>query len=100
MNRYITVHKLKTDVQEFAEFFNGVAMDFAKATSSGAQPARCLTTWNGAAHAEAGQERVFCLWEAEKPEDIETSLGDVMNYVTLEPHQVDEIVWAELAQAG
>jgi hypothetical protein len=44
MNRYITVHTLKKDAAAFSDWFNGVAMDFARATTSGAMPARCLTT--------------------------------------------------------
>jgi hypothetical protein len=97
MNRYITVHMLKKSVEEFSDFFNGVASDFAKATVSGAMPARCITTWNAVPH---GQTYVFCLWEADKPEDIETSLGEVLDYVTLDTRQVDEVSWAQLAQGG
>ena len=65
-----------------------------QATSSGAIPAKCITTWNGFLH---GQESVFCPWEAEKPEDIKTSLDNVLNYVTPEAKQVYEVVWAALA---
>jgi hypothetical protein len=39
MYRYITVHTLKKPAGEFADWFNGVAMDFAKATTNGATPA-------------------------------------------------------------
>ena len=97
MNRYITLHTLKTSAEEFAAFFGGVATQFAQATVSGQMPAKCITTWNAVPH---GQAYVFCLWEADKPEDIETSLGQVLEYVTCDARQVDEINWAELAKAS
>lgn len=97
MNRYITWHTLKKDVDEFTDFFNGVALQFAKATVSGEMPAKCITTWNAVPH---GEEYVFCLWEAERAGDIETSLGEVLEYVTCDARQVDEVSWEQVANAS
>jgi hypothetical protein len=41
---------------------------------------------------------VFCLWEADKPEDIVTSLGEWLDYLTVDNVKVDEIDWAEFAK--
>ena len=41
---------------------------------------------------------MFCLWEADKPEDIETSLGKWLDYLTVDNVKVDEIDWAEVAK--
>jgi hypothetical protein len=41
---------------------------------------------------------VFCLWEADKPEDIVTSLGEWLDYLTVDNVKVDEIDWAEYAK--
>ena len=97
MNRYITLHTLKTSADEFTNFFNDVALQFAKATVSGEMPAKCITTWNAVPYDEA---YVFCLWEAESPEDIETSLDYVLNYVTCYARRVDEVSWEQLAAAN
>ena len=35
-----------------------------------------------------------------KPEDIVASLGDFLNFVTVDNFQVDEIDWEEAAKAG
>ena len=43
---------------------------------------------------------MFCLWEAEKPEDIEAGLGQANGYLTLDVFKVDEIDWAQMAKAG
>ncbi len=38
---------------------------------------------------------MFCLWEADKPEDIETTLGEWLDYLTVDNFKVDEVDWAE-----
>ena len=64
----------------------------------GETPAKCIKTWNPIPHGRT--DYIFCLWEAEKPEDIEASLGDFLNYLTVDNLQVDEIDWEEAAKAG
>jgi hypothetical protein len=66
--------------------------------AAGETPAKCIKTWNPFAYGRT--DYIFCLWEADKPEDIEASLGDFLNYVTIDNIQVDEIDWEEVAKAG
>ena len=58
--------------------------------------AKCHKTWNALPHGRT--DYVFCLWEADKPEDIETSLGEFLDYLTVDNVKVDEIDWAEYAK--
>jgi hypothetical protein len=41
---------------------------------------------------------MFCLWEADKPEDIETTLGPFLDYLTIDNIKVDETDWEEFAK--
>jgi hypothetical protein len=41
---------------------------------------------------------MFCLWEADKPEDIETSLGEFLEYLTVDNIKVDEVDWEEFVK--
>ena len=45
---------------------------------------------------------IFCLWDAERSEDIEDVLSKsgMAEYITSDLMAVDEIDWAQLAQAG
>ena len=63
-------------------------------------PAKCLKTWNPMAHDRA--DYIFCLWDAEKAEDIEAVLSEsgMAEYITSDLMAVDELDWAQLAQAG
>tara|TARA_Y100000310_G_scaffold339803_1_gene433625 strand:+ start:89 stop:334 length:246 start_codon:yes stop_codon:yes gene_type:complete len=73
--------------------------ELAKAMSSGATPAKCLKSWNPIPYGNT--ENFFCLWEADNPADIETTLGpDMLGMITCEPMQVDEIDWAGIAEAA
>ena len=78
--------------------FAEVAPEMARAMAAGETPAKCIKTWNPIPHGRT--DYIFCLWEADKPEDIEASLGDFLNYVTIDNLQVDEIDWGEAAKAG
>lgn len=72
----------------------------AAAMAAGKMPAKCITTWSPY---EFGRgDYVFCLWEAEKPEDIVTILREsgLANYVNTDLMQVKEIDWAEMAQTA
>ena len=75
-----------------------MASQLAIDMATGKVPAKCLKTWNPLPHGRA--EYAFCLWEAEKPEDILTSLGKLMDVITADIMQVDEIDWAVLTKAA
>ena len=42
----------------------------------------------------------FCLWEANNPKDVITTLGALNDFITTDLLQVDEIAWAEVAKAA
>ena len=98
MAKYIAVHTLKKSAEETMEAFTAAAPEMARAMAAGETPAKCIKTWNPIPHGRT--DYIFCLWEAEKPEDIEASLGDFLNYLTVDNLQVDEIDWEEAAKAG
>ena len=98
MAKYIALHTLKKSVEETMKVFAEAAPEMARAMAAGETPAKCIKTWNPIPHGRA--DYIFCLWEADKPEDIEASLGDFLNYVTIDNLQVDEIDWGEAAKAG
>ena len=99
MAKYFVLHTYKKSPQEFAEAFPDEAMvEFAKAMAAGQTPAKCTRTWDPSAYGRA--DYMFCLWEAEKPEDIDTSMGEMLEYVTADIMQVDETDWEQLAKAA
>lgn len=97
MALYFALHTPKGDPAEGWEVFNQGAPVLAAAMAAGQMPANCLKTWNPYLHGRG--DYVFCLWEAENPEDVETVLRDsgLANYVNTDLMQVTEIDWAELA---
>ena len=76
--------------------FNEKAAGFAKAQAAGENPAKCYKTWNPIPHGRT--DYMFCLWEADKPEDIETSLGEFLEYLTVDNIKVDEVNWEEFVK--
>lgn len=98
MDKYIALHTLKTSAEEFVKAFTEMAPEFAKATASGQTLAKCIKSWNPIPHGRT--DYMFCLWEADNPEDIEASLGQANNYLTLDVFKVDEIDWEKMAKAG
>ena len=98
MAKYIALHTLKQSAEETMKAFSEGAPEMAKVMAAGETPAKCIKTWNPIPHGRT--DYIFCLWEAEKPEDIEASLGDFLNYVTVDNLQVDEIDWEQAAKAG
>jgi len=98
MAKYIAVHTLKKSDEETRKAVAEAAPEMARAMAAGETPAKCIKTWNPIPHGRT--DYIFCLWEAEKPEDIEASLGDFLNYITIDNLQVDEIDWEEAAKAG
>jgi hypothetical protein len=93
MAKYIAVHTLKKSPDDVNNAFTELSPKFAKANAAGENPAKCIKTWNSLPHGRT--DYVFCLWEADKPEDIETSLGEFLEYLTVDNVKVDEIDWAE-----
>ena len=89
---------LKKSAEETMQVFAEAAPEMARAMAAGETPAKCIKTWNPIPHGRT--DYIFCLWEAEKPEDIEASLGEFLNYVTIDNLQVDEIDWEQAAKAG
>ncbi len=98
MAMYFALHTPIGDPAAGWEFFSKGAPVLAAAMAAGQVPAKALTTWNPFAYGRG--DYVFCLWEAEKPEDVMTVLRDsgLTNYVTVDLMQVDAIDWGELAK--
>jgi hypothetical protein len=96
MAKYIAVHTLIKSPVDVNKAFAELSPKFAKAQAAGKNPAKCIKTWNPLPHGRTNY--VFCLWEADKPEDIVTSLGEFLDYLTVDNVKVDEIDWAEFAK--
>ena len=97
MSHYIVIHALKKTPDEFNAMMASDDMpEFAKAMAEGQTPAKCLKSWNPLPYGNA--DPFVCLWEASDPSDISATLGDEMlEYITCNPMQVDEIDWAQMA---
>jgi hypothetical protein len=96
MAKYIAVHTLKKSAEEVTKAFTEASPELARAMAAGKTPAKCIKTWNPIPHGRS--DYVFCLWEADKPEDIKATLGKFLDYVTIDNIKVDEIDWAEFAK--
>ncbi len=92
MSKYIALHTYKTTPEQTWKLLDEVANDLAIAMDEGKTPARCLYSWNPSLHGR--RDYAFCLWEAEKPEDIITTLGVFTDQFTTDLFEVDEIDWA------
>lgn len=99
MATYFVLHTTIGDPAAGWEFFEKGAPTLAAAMAAGKTPAKCLKTWNPFTFGRG--DYVFCLWEAEKPEDVVSVLRDsgLTDYVTVDVMPVEEIDWAELALA-
>ena len=99
MAKYFALHTTIGDPAAGWDFFQKGAPTLAAAMAAGQTPAKCLKTWNPFAFGRG--DYVFCLWEAENPEDIMSILSDsgLTEYVTVDVMPVAEIDWAELALA-
>jgi len=67
--------------------------------AAGETPVKCLKTWNPIPYGRSNY--MFCLREAEKPEDVKTVIETfgLDEYFTVDSMQVAEIDWGELAKA-
>jgi len=99
MAKYFALHTTIGDPAAGWDFFQKGAPTLAAAMAAGQTPAKCLKTWNPFAFGRG--DYVFCLWEAENPEDIMSILSNsgLTDYVTVDVMPVAEIDWAELALA-
>jgi len=100
MALYMVVHALKIDSKDFsAAMEDPETVEFAKAMASGQTPAKCIKSWDPIPYGNT--ESFICLWQAENPSDISTTLGeDMLAMITCEPMEVNEIDWAEVAASG
>jgi len=100
MAMYFALHTPIGDPAAGWEVFAKAAPALAAAMEAGQTPAKAITTWNPSAYGRG--DYVFCLWEAEKPEDVMTVLRDsgLSDIVTTDLMQVDAIDWKELAKAA
>ena len=97
MAQYMVVHSLKVSADQFSQAMADDSMpEFAKAMFAGETPAKCLKSWNPIPYGNT--DTFICLWEADKEEDIEATLGpDMLSLITCDPMEVDEIEWAQIA---
>ena len=96
MAKYVALHTLKKSPEKVIKFFTEQAPEIARAMASGATSAKCIKTWNPIPHGRT--DYMFCLWEADKPEDIEATLGEFLEYLTVDNLKVDEVDWEEFAK--
>lgn len=97
MPKYIALHTLKKSADEVMKVFTEASPEVARAMAAGQTPAKCIKTWNPIPHGRT--DYIFCLWEADKPEDIEATLGPMLDYLTIDNIKVDEIDWEEFAKS-
>jgi len=100
MAKYIVLHTLKKSAEEVTNVLSAGALEFARAMAAGKTPCKCLKTWSPVAHGRT--DYIFCLWEADKPEDIEATIKKfgLLEYFTLDSMQVDETDWGQLAKSA
>ena len=96
MAKYFALHTLKRSPEDVNNIWAELAPKMAKAMAAGETLAKCIKTWNPLPHGRT--DYLFCLWEAEKPEDIETTLGQWLEYLTVDSMKVDEVDWDEYAK--
>jgi hypothetical protein len=96
MAQFMVLHRYKATPEGFWQYFGAEALQLAHAMSHGRTPARCLKSWSPYLHGR--DDLLFCLWEAERPEDILATLGGAEDYLTSDILEVDEINWEEMAQ--
>ena len=98
MARYMVLHTYKKSPEEFWKFFGEQGPGLARQMAAGEIPAKCIKSWNPSSYGR--NDYIFCLWEADKPEQVDAALALTADYITWDIIQVDEIDWAELAKAA
>jgi hypothetical protein len=101
MAKFIVLHEYKGDPDQSWKDLSTPegTKDWAMANASGSWPAKCISSWYPYKYGRK-EFFCFCLWEGKSVEDVKTSLGELLNYVTGDIFQVDEIVWAEFVKKG
>lgn len=97
MARYMVLHTYK-DLAGYGQFMTPEkAAELALRNAAGEMPARVITTWSPREYGRT--DYLFCLWEAESPEDISTVLDavELSRYLTADIMRVEELSWEELA---
>ena len=99
MAKYIVLHTLKKSVEEVNNAFNAGAPEMARAMAAGETPCKCIKSWSPMAYGRT--DYTFCLWEADKPEEIEATLKKfgLLEYITVDSMQVDETDWEQFAKS-
>jgi hypothetical protein len=95
MNKYIAIYTHKKTANDTWKVFAEIAGPMAVAMREAKTPARCFKTWDP--HTHGRPEVFFSMWEAEKPEDIITTMGALNDYVNTDLVPVSEIDWEQLA---
>ena len=96
MPQYMVVHSLKVPADQFSQAMEDDSItEFAKAMQAGETPAKCVKSWNPLPYGNT--DTFICLWEANNEEDILATLGEMIEMITCEPMEVDEIDWAQIA---
>jgi hypothetical protein len=98
MNKYMAVHAYKASCEATWAKLGEMAPTISVEMEDGVTPARCTLTWNPFTHGR--KDMIFCLWEANEPKDVITSLGELNDFITTDLLEVDEIVWANIAAAA
>ena len=70
----------------------------ARAMGAGQTSCSCLKTWTPLAYGR--EDYLFCLWEADNPQDIEETikLFGLLDYFTIDVMRVDEVDWFVLGE--
>ncbi|MHB9034176.1 MAG: hypothetical protein ACYC6L_14145, partial [Anaerolineae bacterium] len=99
MALFFLVHTYKPDHKPL-EFWDMMAKEgppLAKKMVDGKTSAVCLKSWNPLPYGRS--DYMFCLWEADKPEDILATAGEAISpYITVDVFKVDEVDWVKMAQ--
>jgi hypothetical protein len=98
MATFFVLHGYKTNPETAWGALGAVAPGAAVTMAAGLAPAKCIKTWNPLPHGRS--EFMFCLWEAEKPDDVLAAMRQfgMLDHLTADVMAVDEIDWAQVAQ--
>jgi|PlaIllAssembly_1097288.scaffolds.fasta_scaffold2390625_1 hypothetical protein len=97
MAKFMIVHRFVGDPEESYKAMNAPELVQKLVMTNGkTNPAKCVYTWIPYNYGRKDYYG-FCLWEADSVEDIKVYLESLLNYITVDIMQVDELVWEQLA---